>query len=119
MWIKRPEWKTETTYFRQFVRIDNPYRGFHLDSDSDGNIPPKQHELLKECLEDPDLKDLGLESNTRSYWTTGIIRCVCHEEIHLFSHWANQCPSCEREYNGSGQLLAPRCFWGEETGEVF
>ena len=120
MWIKKSEWKTKTTYFRQFVRKDNPSLDIRLNSDENGNIPPKEHELLSECLEDPSLIDLGLKSYTRGYWTTGIIRCcVCHEEIHLFSHWANQCPSCESEYDGSGGLLAPRCFWGEETGEVF
>lgn len=28
------------------------------------------------------------------------------------------CEDCEREYNSSGQQLAPRSQWGEETGET-
>ena len=30
-----------------------------------------------------------------------------------------KCDRCEKEYNGSGQSLAPRSQWGEETGETF
>lgn len=28
------------------------------------------------------------------------------------------CPHCHRDYNSAGQRLAPRCQWGEETGET-
>jgi len=43
--------------------------------------------------------------------------CVCGARIERYSSWANECDRCGREYNGSGQLLAPREQWGEETGE--
>ena len=48
-----------------------------------------------------------------------VIRCQCGKQVELLSGWANECEKCEREYNGSGQLLAPRSQWGEETGEGF
>lgn len=32
--------------------------------------------------------------------------------------FTNTCPVCEADYNWSGQLLAPRSQWGEETGET-
>lgn len=48
-----------------------------------------------------------------------VIECKCGEKIELDSSWANECDNCGREYNGFGQLLAPRSQWGEETGETF
>lgn len=45
--------------------------------------------------------------------------CYCGEDVYLDSMWANACDECGQEYNGFGQALAPREFWGEETGEVF
>jgi hypothetical protein len=30
-----------------------------------------------------------------------------------------RCENCGTEYNGAGQILAPRYQWGEETGEQF
>jgi hypothetical protein len=47
-----------------------------------------------------------------------IIKCDCGESLLLFDSMTNGC-NCGREYNGSGQELAPRRFWGEETGETF
>ena len=40
----------------------------------------------------------------------------CEEWIELSRH-TNTCSSCNADYNSGGQLLAPRRFWGEETGE--
>ena len=40
----------------------------------------------------------------------------CNEWLELTS-FTNTCEICEDDYNASGQLLAPRHFWGEETGE--
>lgn len=46
------------------------------------------------------------------------VECVCGQEVEVTNYWANQC-ECGQEYNGSGQRLAPREQWGEETGERF
>ena len=51
--------------------------------------------------------------------TYPVVRCTCGSEVHCSSSWANECRSCGTEFNGSGQTLAPRHFWGEETGETF
>lgn len=53
------------------------------------------------------------------YKIVGIIKCDCGAKIELDSGWANECPRCPAEYNGSGQRLAPRSQWGEDTGESF
>lgn len=47
-----------------------------------------------------------------------VVRCDCGEEVHCNDAWANSC-ECGQEFNGSGQRLAPRSQWGEETGEQF
>lgn len=48
-----------------------------------------------------------------------ILECDCGHKLYLDSCWANECEKCHTEYNGSGQKLAPRSQWGEETGETF
>lgn len=48
-----------------------------------------------------------------------VIRCSCGCAVHCEDGWANPCDRCGTEFNGSGQRLAPRAFWGEETGESF
>jgi predicted Zn-ribbon and HTH transcriptional regulator len=49
--------------------------------------------------------------------TRGIlyITCCCMEMC--CDGFTNTCEVCRADYNGSGHLLAPRCQWGEETGE--
>jgi hypothetical protein len=44
-------------------------------------------------------------------------RCYCGRTVVLYDPMTNTC-GCGREYNGSGQELADRRFWGEETGET-
>ena len=43
------------------------------------------------------------------------IRCECGEEL-VCQYNTNTC-ECGREYNMSGQQLASRSQWGQETGE--
>lgn len=45
-----------------------------------------------------------------------VIRCNCGSEV-LCGEFTNTCSNCGRDYNMSGQLLAPREQWGEDTGE--
>lgn len=44
-----------------------------------------------------------------------ILKCDCGEEVMLWG-FTNTC-NCGADYNQSGQRLAPREQWGEETGE--
>lgn len=48
-----------------------------------------------------------------------IVECNCGSFVECYDSWTNDCVVCHTEYNGSGQELAPRSFWGEETGEIF
>lgn len=46
------------------------------------------------------------------------MRCVCEQLLEGWRPGGDvDCEKCGREYNSSGQLLAPREQWGEETGE--
>ena len=51
-------------------------------------------------------------------YVRGWTEVKCCDEWLCCSHFTNTCPHCETDYNGSGQQLAPREFWGEETGET-
>ena len=44
------------------------------------------------------------------------VTCDCGETVTC-SGFTNTC-TCGADYNMSGQLLAPRAQWGEETGET-
>lgn len=46
-----------------------------------------------------------------------ILRCMCGAAVELLDCMTNACDRCGQEYNGSGQALASRECWGEETGE--
>jgi hypothetical protein len=43
-------------------------------------------------------------------------KCKCGATVE-FGHFTNTCDKCDRDYNSSGQELAHRSQWGEETGE--
>ena len=44
------------------------------------------------------------------------VKCSkCGTEVFLENSWANECNKCGTEYNGSGQRLADRSQWGDES----
>jgi hypothetical protein len=45
------------------------------------------------------------------------VRCRSH--VELTHHFTNTCDTCGADYDGGGNLLAPRSQWGEETGETY
>lgn len=48
---------------------------------------------------------------------TVTVRCSCGRDVECHA-FTNACP-CGADYNWSGQRLAPREQWGEETGETY
>lgn len=59
--------------------------------------------------------ELGYYENEFSYRESAQIKC-CDVWLRL-GKFTNTCDKCGADYNGSGQLLASRSQWGEETGE--
>lgn len=45
------------------------------------------------------------------------VTCDCGEVFTIYSD-PEACPRCGADYNLTGQRLAPRSQWGEETGET-
>lgn len=58
----------------------------------------------------------GIVSYYNSYTEPAIGLCDCCGGEVLLEGFTNTC-SCGADYNSSGQILADRSFWGEETGE--
>ncbi len=61
--------------------------------------------------------DKGVQTITHHYYEPGEIECNCGKDTVVLHGFTNTCETCNRDYNMSGQELAPREFWGEETGE--
>ena len=88
----------DETYIQEFIKIDFVDRTEAIY---------KREEILS-----------NLKENQYSRWAkiTTVIKCNCGEEIECIN-FTNTCDECESDYNSSGQLLASRSQWGEETGE--
>lgn len=105
-----------------FDRPDEPGCGYAFDCDKDGNVDesklqPAGLKNYRSCLAgelevgEPILRSWG------TYHTQPRVgECdVCGKEVHL-DQFTNTC-ECGADYNMSGQRLADRSQWGEETGE--
>lgn len=63
------------------------------------------------------------EEDTPSRCTPGasykrrVLTATCCRTSFELRNFTNTCPECGADYNSAGQLLGPREFWGEETGE--
>ena len=119
--IKHRERKAETTYDRVFHWKTDAGSGFSFPCDKNGNLlnlNPAAKEYLEKCLNGTfDVIDDGICPYTHSWTEPAEARCHCGHVIQLAS-FTNTCEKCGRDYNMSGQDLAPRRFWGEEYGET-
>jgi hypothetical protein len=107
----------DTYYQVEFYLIKDPGRGFAFDCDKDGNPEnPKHKARIAELRQHPDYLYQGVVEHQHPYRRPAIGRCACGEAVALEA-FTNTCPNCGRDYNMSGQELAPRSQWGEETGE--
>lgn len=96
--------------------------GFGFDCDKNGNLlapdnPAAAANMLLCLLDDgtqfeaPYVTDFSREVRVPAEG-----KCRCGGTVHLSSGHSNRCDNshCKREYNMSGQELAPRSQWGEE-----
>lgn len=74
-------------------------------------------ENLARCMADENLFTYGIEEEEHSYRKPAVGRCCCGEKVWL-DGFTNTCDRCGRDYNMSGQLLAPRQFWCEGTDDT-
>lgn len=106
----------EPEYSLFFEQAKRPGSGFSFLCDKEGNVfldrlQPIERENLEKCLKG-EYEVIAPCVKSESYWRPAVGRCECGEELELQSSWANTC-KCGREYNMSGQLLAPRNQWEE------
>jgi hypothetical protein len=112
--LRRSALVVEVEYRRNFGPSEGrPYYSFPCDEQ--GEMADPSDRARVEAL---GLLDLGMARYETTYHEPALIRCECGRPVSLSDSWANGC-ECGREYNLSGQLLAPRHQWGEETGEHF
>jgi hypothetical protein len=107
-----------TAYSLCFDWEDMPGAGFAFPCDKEGKVNEAElhqcaRDNLRMCLQGED----NVEMLHHTYWEPAIGECNrCGNEVVLDS-FTNSCSQCYLDYNQSGQQLAPREQWGEETGE--
>jgi hypothetical protein len=114
--------KALTEYERCWAWRDDAGAGFCFPCDENGNV--KLDELAHEAVANLfgcvsgnfNVIDDGVKIFTHRWIEPAIGKCHCGNEVYL-EHFTNTCDKCGRDYNMSGQELAPREQWGEETGE--
>lgn len=119
--IQRHERKMNIRYMRVFKFNDNTGCMYTFDCDREGNIEPlheNAQENYNKCLDGIyNVTDKGVEDWSGPYTQHAVIICeFCSRYVELYSSWANDC-ECGAIYNSSGQRLAPRSQWFDETGE--
>jgi hypothetical protein len=98
--------------------------GFSFPCNKDGVISSDIHSLALEnyqkCISgEYAVIDQGISVITSVHRNPKIGICEdCGEEVYL-DRFTCTCDNCGADYNQSGQRLAPRSQWGEETGEVY
>ncbi|MCY9738176.1 hypothetical protein M5X17_31275 [Paenibacillus alvei] len=110
-----------TSYSLEYEWNDVKGAGFSFPCDEKGNLITEG--LTKRGLEnynacskgEKDVKFLGIQKNNYAYTEPAILECDCGDKLSL-SGFTNTC-QCGTDYNMSGQRLASRRHWGEETGE--
>lgn len=125
--LSQRQYITETYYELFYQWQDStPGHGMGFACDENGKVDmvalekkPAALDNYNKCLNGTHaVKAPTIQKFQHSYSQPAIGKCDCGCEVQLDS-FTNTCDHCNRDYNMSGQLLAPRCQWGEETGESF
>lgn len=116
-WIRKRE-RHEETQYRLFFQLRGATEGTGkiFDCDAGGGVLEPGHVALVAALRhDPAYESARLVEFEHAWTVPAAIRCACGAEVEL-GHFTNTC-ECGRDFNMSGDELAPREQWGEETGE--
>ena len=114
--IKERTWEHIEDYQLSFSRKDGS--GYMFDCDAYGNLKePDKAEAVEQLEKDPVFKKRIIDFS-KDFPTPAVGRCDCGAKVTLAA-FTNTCHKCGADYNQSGQRLAPRSQWGEETGEAW
>jgi len=95
---------------------ETPGAGYSFPCDKDGNIQhadmhPAGEENLRRCRAgEEDVCAPLVRDESYTFFVCARARCECGTCLDLDS-FTNTCEGCGRDYNMSGQLLAPREQW--------
>ena len=101
--------------------VGDPGRGFSFACNPSGRPFPMNPIANQNYIRCKDgtypVRFVGIRVHIKRIRIPAVILCEnCHSKLELHDAWINTC-DCGADYNGSGQRLAPRYMWGEETGE--
>ncbi|MGB3203714.1 MAG: hypothetical protein WBB28_01860 [Crinalium sp.] len=129
--IRRRKRVEEVYYSLDYQYKNEPGRGLSFRCNSTGELLDENGELvtpeqkpfwferLKQCrkgiVDGQEVIPEGILTHNYSFVEPPVGRCECGEEVEL-AHFTNTCDKCGADYNSSGDRLAPREYWGEETG---
>jgi len=120
--IKEREFHTAKHCVHEFLH-PGKLSGYSFTCDENGNVDiwrmlPEGRENYRKCLSgEHDVVDHGVICHEQEWSTPPVGLCeVCELEVVL-DGFTCTCEGCGADYNSSGQRLAPREQWGEETGE--
>lgn len=119
--VKSRQRVEEVSRFVEFVLCG---QAFWFPCDTTGQVDLQvlsegERKCYERCVGSPAAVRTGVLEVRRTDVDPAVGVCdVCGREVLLEDAFANEC-LCGAEYNGFGQRLAPRKYWGEETGEVF
>ena len=120
--LKSREHHSETSYHLSYHWRGDAGAGFCFDCDENGNVDvasmiPVAYENYQKCVNgDFDVVCDGVEEHHHNWTSPAVGECPCGGEVEL-AGFTNTCEKCGRDFNMSGQELADRSQWGEETGE--
>jgi hypothetical protein len=130
--LKRSQRVVHVEYALYFERDNGLGGGWGPSCDKDGNVSQEElaakpiarqeWERVQDCIArgvpTGYLEPIIHEYRNR-YVEPAVIECdTCQRPVTLHSAIENEC-ACGAIYNMSGQALAPRECWGEETGETY
>jgi hypothetical protein len=123
MKIVKERKRIKSVYYRRVFWNDQSLSGFSFDCDAKGNVDTNKLAIVArqnfhKCLAGgfPELTDRGAVRYKHVYTEPAVGLCDrCSQEVVL-SGFTNTC-ECRADYNITGELLAPRSQWGEDTGE--
>lgn len=112
-------------YRLSYEYVTRPGAGYSFDCDAEGNVdesklPDAAKRNLAGCraghIDRKQIFRVGVKEYGRHVVEDAEGRCDCGTVVVL-GGFTNTCDGCGADYNMSGQRLAGREFWGEETQE--
>ena len=123
MRIIRQRERIESTFYTLFFeRKATPGSGYVFNCDSEGEVDlskwsPTLRENYTKLKNNSEFLPPVVQIREDYYIQVAIGECNgCGAPVELHG-FTNTCDGCGQDYNMSGQELAPRSQWGEETGE--